>query len=132
MPLLGALLYQVYARLPPCQIVLAVPQHPDHLRDRGFNQAHELARSLARVTGLQLASKSLYRTRSTLPQTQLSAQERKDNPKNSFAAQNVAGARVLLVDDTMTTGSTLHHASMALLAGGAASVAVAVVARTPR
>lgn len=131
-PVLGALLCQAYACLPPCQIVLAVPQHPDHLRERGFNQAHELARVLARATGLQLAPKALCRTRPTLPQTQLGARERRENPKNSFAAHHVAGAHVLLVDDTMTTGSTLHHASLALLAGGAASVSVVVVARTPR
>lgn len=131
-PLLGTLLCRVYAGLPPCQIATAVPQHPDHLRERGFNQAHELARKLATATGLQLAPRALCRTRPTLPQTQLNAQERKDNPKNSFAAHNVAGAQVLLIDDTMTTGSTLHHASLALLAGGATSVVVAVVARTPR
>lgn len=131
-PLLGTLLSQVYASMPSCQIAVAVPQHPDHLRERGFNQAHELARRLAGATGLQLTPHALCRTRPTLPQTQLNAQERKDNPKNSFAAHNVAGAHVLLIDDTMTTGSTLHHASLALLAGGAATVMVAVVARTPR
>lgn len=130
-PVLGDMLVQLYAGMNPCQLVLAVPQHPSHLRERGFNQAHELARVLARTTGLPLAAEALTRTRPTLPQTQLSARERQNNPKDSFAARHVENTHVVLVDDTMTTGSTLHHATRALLQGGAASVSVVVVARTP-
>ncbi|MEG2171993.1 MAG: phosphoribosyltransferase family protein [Desulfovibrionaceae bacterium] len=130
-PVLSAMLCQAYARMSPCQTVLAVPQYPSHLRERGFNQAHELARALARRTRLRLAPQSLTRTRITLAQTRLNARQRQDNPKNSFAAHDVAGMHILLVDDTMTTGSTLHHATKALLAAKAASVSVVIVARTP-
>lgn len=130
-PVLGNMLVQLYAGMSPCQLVLAVPQHPSHLRERGFNQAHELARVFACQTGLPLAAEALTRTRPTLPQTQLSARERQNNPKDSFTARHVENIHVVLVDDTMTTGSTLHHATRALLQGGAASVSVAVVARTP-
>lgn len=126
------MLCHAYAALPPSDLVLAVPQHPDHLRQRGFNQAHELAKALARDKALTLSPHALVRTRTTPPQTRLNAQQRKDNPKDSFAAHKVAHARVLLLDDTMTTGATLRHATLALLAGGAACVNVAVVARTPQ
>lgn len=138
-PTLGAMLCQACASLPPYELVLAVPQHPDHLRERGFNQAHEFAKIVAKTVAktpahtnaVPLSPHALVRTRSTPPQTRLNAQQRKDNPKDSFAAHKVANAHVLLLDDTMTTGATLRHATLALLAGGAASVSVAVVARTP-
>lgn len=130
LPLLGGMLSSLYADLPPCDVVLAVPQFPAHLRARGFNQAHELARAMARHCDLPLRPSLLTRIRETLPQTRLSARERRENPRDSFAAGQVEHLKVLLVDDTMTTGSTLRHAAAALLAGKAASVTVAVVART--
>lgn len=129
-PVLGSMLWQAAASLPPCDVLLSMPQYPSHLRARGFNQAHELAKFVARVIHLPLNTAMLVRTRQPLSQTRLKVQERWDNPKQSFAAHGVQGLRILLIDDTMTTGATLHHATLALLEQGASSVAVAVVART--
>lgn len=130
-PVLASMLCHCAATLPPCDVVLSMPQYPSHLYARGFNQAHELAKIVARSVALPLNSRMLVRTRQPLSQTGLSAKERWDNPKHSFAAHGVQGLRILLVDDTMTTGSTLYHATQTVLEQGATSVAVAVVARTP-
>lgn len=137
-PVLGAMLRYSVTQLSPCDVLLSMPQHPSHLCARGYNQAHELAKFVARnahpphnAHGIPLKIGMLTRTRNPLPQTGLNAKQRWENPNRSFAAHGVKGLRILLVDDTMTTGATLHHATLALLEQGASSVAVAVVARTP-
>lgn len=129
LPPLGIMLTLAAADLPPYDAVVPVPRHPRRLRDKGFNQSHELARHAAALTGIPLNWNALRRTRLTRPQIRLSAAERRVNPKGSFAAQGVEGLRLLLVDDVMTTGATLRHAAQALLDAGAASARVAVVAR---
>lgn len=120
--------------LPAPDLVLAMPQHPAHLRQRGYNQAHELAAALCRKTGLPLAAGLLYRTRETSSQAGLSASRRRRNVHGSFAATPppLQGRRCWLVDDVMTTGSTAREACVTLLDAGAAAVDVLVVARTPR
>lgn len=137
-PVLGAMLSYSVASLHPYDVLLSMPQHPSHLGTRGYNQAHELAKFVARNSplshnahGSPLKTTMLTRTRNPPPQTGLSAKERWKNPDNSFTAHGVEGLRIVLMDDTMTTGATLHHATLALLEQGASSVAVAVVARTP-
>lgn len=128
-PLLGNMLALASAPLLPVDLLVAMPRHESRLRERGFNQVHELARVAACTHRVPLLPDSLRRTRPTPPQAQLSAKERQHNPQGSFAASGVEGKRVLLVDDIMTTGATLRHAANALLAAGAATVSVAVVAR---
>ena len=119
------------ARMPDC--VLAVPQHPVHLRERGYNQAHELAAALCRELRLPLRHDLLRRTRRVSPQAGLDAAQRAANVHGSFAAdaRQLAGAHCWLLDDVMTTGSTARAACTALLEAGAASVTLLVMARTP-
>ena len=113
------------------QVVVPVPLHWRRRWSRGYNQAEELARGLAATLGLPLVAHALSRRRATDVQAQQSAAARWDNVKGVFAARRpdaVRGLRVLLVDDVLTTGATAHNAALALLAGGAAQVRVAVVA----
>lgn len=117
----------------PIDVVIPIPLHSNRLYTRGFNQSHELARHLLAALSKKslLRPHLLHRKRNTSPQRGLSKEERKDNIKNVFlAAQDVAHQHILLVDDVMTTGSTLRSATNTLLQAGAASVHVAVIART--
>jgi ComF family protein len=113
-------------------VVLPVPLHAARLRQRGFNQSLELARPLARRLGARLAPRAMARTRHTRPQMTLSGPARLSNLKGAFRADPgaVDGRRVLLVDDIMTTGSTLTEAAGALLKAGAGHVDALVLART--
>jgi Predicted amidophosphoribosyltransferases len=132
-PLLGNFLLEAAACLPRPDALTAVPQHPDHLRRRGYNQAHEIAKALRDLSGLPLQAQLLARDVPGPEQARLDARNRRSNVLHSFAAApNVAGKRVWLVDDIMTTGSTLAAATKALLKGGAARVDVLFIARTVR
>lgn len=130
-PLLGTFLQEAARCLPRPDALVAVPQYPDHLRQRGYNQAHELARALSAQSGLELSPDLLRRTRPGPAQMGLSARARPDNVRHSFASSpEVKDRRIWLVDDIMTTGSTLRAASLALRHAGAARVDILVVART--
>lgn len=132
-PLLGAFLQEAARCLPRPDALVAVPQYPAHLRHRGYNQAHELARAVNAQTGFELAPDLLRRTRPGPAQIGLSARARPDNVRHSFASSSkVRDCRLWLVDDVMTTGSTLRAASLALLDAGAARVDILVVARTTK
>lgn len=132
-PLLGAFLLEAAHCLPVPDALLAVPQYPAHLRHRGYNQAHELAKALHVQTGLAIVPDLLSRTRPGPAQVGLSARSRPENVRHSFAASpEVKGLRLWLVDDVMTTGSTLRAAGLSLIKAGASSVDVLVVARTPK
>jgi predicted amidophosphoribosyltransferase len=104
-----------------------VPLHPRRRRRRGYDQARELARVVARELELPPVG-GLRRVRSTPAQARLDAALRRANVAGAFAAERVAGT-VLLVDDVTTTGATLDAAARALLAGGAAQVFALAVAR---
>lgn len=128
-PLLGTLLMHSATACPDCDVLVPIPQHPTRLRERGMNQAHELARFVAARLRIPLQAQALCRHRATLPQTRLRAAERRRNPEGSFVATDVRGLTILLCDDTMTTGATLRHAALTLRAAGAVAVHVAVIAR---
>lgn len=129
---LADFLLQACQVLPATDLMLAIPQHPVGLRKRGFNQAHELAARLSRLTGFKLASGMLWRTRLSVPQEALGAQARRQNLIGAFqASAAVAGSVIWLLDDVMTTGSTCAEATRALLTAGAKQVYALFVARTP-
>ena len=108
--------------------VVPVPLHAARLRERGFNQSRAIASLLAEDLGLELAD-GLQRIRPTRSQTELSEPEREKNVAGAFGGMGrLAGLRVLLVDDVVTTGATLLAAAQAALADGAAAVAAVAVA----
>jgi ComF family protein len=136
--LLGSLLASVITRNGTAAgLVLPVPLHAARLRERGFNQCHELAGILSGLLHLPRASELVRRISDTPPQTGLSRRERLRNlPKDLFAVTPGFAAlgrnrRILIVDDTMTTGATLRRLADCLLREGAAGVEVAVAAVTP-
>ena len=132
-PLLGGFLLESVSCLPWPDVITAVPQHPDHLRHRGYNQAHELAKVLHNYTGVPLATQLLTRPVPGKEQARLGARARRSNVQHSFNASAEAnGLHVWLVDDVMTTGSTMAAATKAMLGGGVTRVDAVFVARTPR
>lgn len=116
-------------------VVIPVPLHIERLRWRGFNQAILLAGRLCRATGMGIDSLSLVRRRATVPQVELDEGARRRNVAGAFHVarpERIAGRRVLLVDDVLTTGSTVNECSRALHRAGAAAVEVLVLARALR
>jgi ComF family protein len=115
----------------PYDALVPLPLHPRRLRERGFNQAAELAKPLAKRLGAPLDHAALRRLVVTRPQAGLSPKDRKRNVRDVFQAScSVAGRRLLIVDDIATTCASLEAAATALRNAGAASVDAAVVART--
>jgi predicted amidophosphoribosyltransferase len=104
---------------------------------RRFNQSAALAQAVATETGKRFAPTVLKRVRATAQQVGLSASERDKNVRGAFRVMpeerpEIAGRRVLLVDDVYTTGATVKAATRALLRGGAGAVDVLVFARVVR
>ena len=112
-------------------LIVPMPLHPRRLSQRGFNQALELARPLARLSGLALDWRLVERNLDAPPQASLPWKARRKNVKGVFLCPgNPAGLHVLVVDDVMTTGATLDELARSLKARGAARVTNLVVART--
>jgi len=117
-------------------LVLPVPLSPARLAERGYNQAWELARRVAASQGLPARHDALLRLRDTPHQVGLDRRARAANLRDAMwvppeGQAAITGRQVALVDDVMTTGMTATAATQALLAAGAASVQVWVLARTP-
>ena len=111
-------------------LLLPTPLHPNRLRARGFNQALELGHELQRRLDLPLERSILRRTRATLSQTGLKPRERRRNIRGAFTVTgDVAGLRVAVLDDVLTTGSTAAEMSRTLLRAGASEVVIWTVAR---
>ena len=121
------------AAVAQADLVLPVPLSRERLRQRGYNQALLLARHLC---GAHVHAHLLLRTRDAEAQSHLTRADRLRNLRGAFVldplqAPQVAGRRMLLVDDVMTTGATLHAAAAPLREAGAAHVSALVLARTP-
>ncbi len=117
---------------PAVDLIMPVPLHVARLAERGFNQALEIARPLGRAWQIPVMARGAVRTRATADQVGLPWSERKKNMRDAFACQMpVDGARVLLMDDVMTTGATLGALAACLRKAGAAAVSNLVIARTP-
>lgn len=111
-------------------LLLPMPLHPKRLAQRGYNQVVELARPLASSLSLPLRIDLLQRVRDTAPQTGLDARARRRNLRGAFIASSaVEGRRVLLLDDVITTGTSLREASRALLRAGTTEVRALAIAR---
>jgi ComF family protein len=111
--------------------MVPVPLHWMRRWKRGFNQSDLLARKLSRRTGIPV-ERALKRLRRTKVQAGLSNHARRNNMSRAFRARPVAGRRILLIDDVMTTGATATACAQALKKAGAARVALLTVARADR
>ena len=114
--------------------IAPVPLHPTRLFNRRYNQAAEIARPLSRLSGVPYLPDALIRVRATETQGGKSGGGRRRNVAAAFhvrasRAKQVAGRRILLIDDVMTTGATIEGCARVLLKAGAACVDVAVIAR---
>jgi ComF family protein len=108
----------------PIDLIMPVPLHGRRRRRRGFNQSELLARVVSERCGLELDVHTLRRDRNTPPQLQVDDRARREaNVRDAFRCLDViAGRRVLLVDDVLTTGATARECARALKAAGATSV----------
>ena len=129
---LGTLLERSAGLLPPVDMLMPVPLHTDRLRDRGYNQALLLADRLNRRLDVPISYDNLIRRRATRPQTELTRKARMKNLRRTFALlrpEQVKDKRVLLVDDVMTTGTTVNECAKTLRKAGAGPVSACTIAR---
>jgi ComF family protein len=122
---------------PPSALILPMPLSDARLRERGYNQAWELARRLASALRCAADARLLLRVKDTPHQLALAPEKRAANVRAAFAVEptriaEVRGRSIALVDDVMTTGATAAEAARTLLRAGAIDVQIWVVARTPR
>lgn len=109
--------------------LVPIPLHWRRRRARGYNQAELLARPMERILDLELRPGLLKRIKSTTSQVGQGVQERRRNLDSAFRAESCFGRAVLLIDDVVTTGSTIRAAAAALLEAGARRVAAHAICR---
>jgi ComF family protein len=122
---------------PAPTLLLPVPLSTERLRERGYNQAWELARGLGRALQCQADAHLLLRIKDTPHQLAFPPGQRAGNVRAAFAVEprrlaELRGRRVTIVDDVMTTGATVSEIARVLLQAGASEVVVWALARTPR
>ena len=117
----------------PADVLVPVPLRKRAERARGYNQSQLLAREVSKRTGIPMETNLLHRTRNTPPQVSMdSYEERRENISGAFECRrDVGGRSVVVVDDVVTTGSTVSACASALKAAGAASVWALAIARQP-
>jgi ComF family protein len=112
-------------------LVIPMPMHPQRLQERGFNQALEIARCLAKSLKLELNYQACQRIKLTPPQAGLPLKDRIKNVRGVFECkQSLQGLNIAIVDDVMTTGASLNELARSLKKAGAARVECWVIART--
>ena len=138
---LGRMLAEAIADLRPGleiedTLIVSVPLHSSKLRSRGFNQSESIAESALKTTpelqAMKLSSRLIQRIRPTESQTGLTREQRRQNMRGAFAvsaADDVRGREILLIDDVLTTGTTVGECARVLRRAGASRVWVATVAR---
>lgn len=113
-------------------LVVPVPLAFERMSERGFNQSLQIARAFCRAGGARLAAGAVRRVRHAPPQQTLALDARRRNVRGAFEmAGDVRGRDVMVVDDVMTSGSTMDEIARLLVSSGAAHVHALVVARTP-
>jgi ComF family protein len=115
-------------------LLLPIPLHRKRLRERGFNQAEQLAKGIAKVWNVPIGADVLRRVRDTAPQSSLESRHaRRENIADAFEVHSpelIQGRRILLIDDIFTTGTTIYEALKVLKAADAAGVDVLTLSRT--
>ncbi len=111
-------------------LIIPMPLHPKRLRERGFNQAIEIARDVARALKTEMIPEGCKRIQNTPPQAELPWKLRRKNVRNAFSCTlDLSGRHVAIIDDVMTTGATLNALAHQLRIKGAATVSNWVIAR---
>lgn len=129
-PLSSLLAPAIAADLAWCDLIAPVSLHAARLRSRGYDQALLLARSLAVGANRPVEARAVRRVRATTPQVGKDRAQRRENVAGAFAGSpQLAGKKVLLIDDVLTTGATAHAAAQACREAGAIAVRVAALAR---
>jgi ComF family protein len=119
--------------LPKPEVLLPVPLHRTRLFERGYNQAYEIATVLSGALGIPIDRHALTRTRPTSSQSGLSSPQREHNIRNAFAyTPHQEYSHVALIDDIVTTGSTVTEITSVLHSGGVEYVEVWALARVYR
>jgi len=117
--------------MPEVDLIVPMPLHPKRVAERGFNQALEIARGLARHLGRPIEPRGVLRVKNTPPQTELPYEDRAKNVRGAFLCElDLSGASVAVLDDVMTTGATLNELARVLKRAGATRVENLVIART--
>jgi ComF family protein len=119
--------------LPKADVLLPVPLHPLKKRERGYNQSELICQGIEEVTGISVRTDLLRRSKYTVSQTQLSFEERKENVGDAFEIiekrrEEISGKSFILVDDVITTGSTINACARVLQDAGAKRVHAAAIA----
>ncbi len=111
--------------------VIAMPLHPNKLRERGFNQSLLLAKKISHELNIKLLPNACQRVRDTLAQSSLKWKERDKNVRDAFRCKvDLTGKRIAVVDDVMTTGASLNALAKVIKKAGATEISAWVIART--
>lgn len=131
--LLQAALLKTVEHKPLPELIIPVPLHPNRLKTRGFNQALEIAKPIARALSIPLMVKGCERIRDTPEQSQLPLSQRARNLKNAFLiTRPIKEKHIAIVDDVVTTTHTVNALATALKAAGAHHIEIWCAARTPK
>lgn len=128
--LLAVAISQWYAEKQLPELIIPVPLHPSRLRERGFNQAVEIARPISRAFAIPLDKYNVMRIKPTATQSSLPATKRKKNTAGAFQSlYDYSGMRIAILDDVMTTGHTVNALSALLKKQGAVRIDIWCCAR---
>ncbi len=128
---LGRMLGNKIAKIESIDYLIPVPLHAVKERDRGYNQANWIAKGIGESWNLRVRQNIIHRIKSTETQTALNQVERKNNMKSAFQVRkNVSGASIGIVDDVLTTGSTISSMAVELKKEGAQNI-IALTVATP-
>lgn len=112
-------------------VIVPIPISSEKRKIRGYNQVEAIARPLSRLLSVKYDEESLIQARDNISQVGLNVRERRENVRDIFevSGENLVGKRVMLLDDTTTTGATLDFASRAIATGGAQTIICVAVAK---
>lgn len=114
-------------------LIIPVPLHYQRLKERGFNQSIEIARPIVKRLGIPMLREGVVRSKATEEQSHLGAKQRRQNVRGAFQLQSrLAEKKVVIVDDVMTTGSTVNELARVLKQAGVTEVQVWVCARASK